>query len=79
MNPDHTDDLPIIDREIPLCRHLRSKGMYVFTDGPDADTTKDYDDTAYWCLRTMKEFGPDEEMVGAALCRTTARPCYEPL
>ena len=63
--------------DIP-CRHLRSKGMYVYTDGLGGETHEDYDSTIYWCLKTMKGFGPDDDPVGGEDCRDAARPCYEP-
>ena len=43
--------------------------MYVYTDGHDDEDDEDYDSTAYWCLKTMKNFGPDDEMVGRPECR----------
>jgi hypothetical protein len=58
------------------CRHLRSKGMYVYTDGLH-DPHGDYDNTIYWCLKTMKGFGPDDDMVNGEDCRNPARTCYE--
>jgi hypothetical protein len=73
------DLLPTIDSQAAPCRHLRNKGMYVYTDGVDDDTAEDFDSTVYWCLQTMKNFGPDDEMVGGRECRDPSRPCYEPL
>jgi hypothetical protein len=61
------------------CRHLRSKGMYVYTDGLTEETEDDFDSTAYWCLKTMKTFGPDDNMVGGRECRNSLRSCHEPL
>jgi hypothetical protein len=58
------------------CRHLRSKGMYVYTDG-QSEAHGDYDNTIYWCLKTMKSFGPDDDMVDGQECRNPARSCYE--
>ena len=60
------------------CRHLRSKGMYVYTDGQSFDEHADYDNTIFWCLKTMKSFGPDDDPVHADDCRNPARTCYEP-
>ena len=72
---DPTAGLPVESTAAP-CRHLRSKGMYVYTDGqPDAHG--DYDNSIYWCLKTMKCFGPDDDMVNGEECRNAARPCYE--
>ncbi|CAN5841883.1 hypothetical protein BH23PLA1_BH23PLA1_05030 [soil metagenome] len=60
------------------CRHLRNKGMYVYTDGP-AESHGDYDNTIYWCLRSMKAFGPDRDEVHREYCSDPARSCYEAL
>ncbi len=60
------------------CRHLRSKGMYVETDR-GFDAHDGYDNTIFWCLRTMKGFGPDDEMVDREGCLDTSRSCHEPL
>ena len=43
------------------------------------ETAEDYDSTVYWCLQTMKSFGPDDEMVGGRECRDSSRSCYEPI
>ena len=60
------------------CEHLRHKGMYVYTDGSGQDHS-DYDNTIYWCLKSMKSFGPDDDMVDRQACCDAARSCYEPL
>ena len=61
------------------CRHLRNKGMYVYTDGTSSGNThEDYDNTIYWCDKTLKGFGPDDEMVAGDDCRDPNRSCYEP-
>jgi hypothetical protein len=70
-----TIDLPIV-RETP-CRHLRNKGMYVYTDDVSGEAHEDYDNTIYWCLQTMKSFGPDDGMVEGHDCRNPGRSCYE--
>ena len=36
------------------CLHLRSKGMYVYNDGPGREPLDDDDNTAYWCFKTLK-------------------------
>jgi hypothetical protein len=51
--------------------------MYVYTDGSPSDHG-DYDNTIYWCLRSMKSFGPDDEMVNREACCDASRTCYEP-
>lgn len=60
------------------CRHLRHKGMYVYTDG-QSEIHGDYDNTIYWCLKTLRGFGPDDEMVSGEDCRDCNRTCYQPL
>jgi hypothetical protein len=75
--PAPTPDLPIVEEAAP-CRFLRNKGMYVYTDGSHEDAHGDYDNTIYWCLQTMKDFGPDDEFVGGQECRNPTRSCYQP-
>jgi hypothetical protein len=70
-------DLPIVE-EAAQCRFLRTKGMYVYTDGSADQNDGDYDNSIYWCLQTMKDLGPDDEMVTRQECRNPARSCYEP-
>jgi hypothetical protein len=72
-------DLPIVEQAAPVCRHLRSAGMYLYSDGQERETDAGYDNTAYWCLKSFKSFGPDDEMVGRSECRDPSRTCYEPL
>jgi hypothetical protein len=52
--------------------------MYVFSDGQGREPHEDYDNSIFWCLKTLKEYGPDDEMVGRADCHNPARSCYEP-
>jgi len=78
MAGDTSDELPVVELSEP-CRHLRSKGMYVYTDGRATDAHDDYDNTIYWCLKTMKGFGPDDEYVAGEDCRNASRSCYEPI
>lgn len=73
--PDETPEAPVL---VVLCRHLRSKGMYVYTDGSD-HSHDDYDNTIYWCLQSMKSFGPDDEMVNRDSCGDAARSCHQPV
>ena len=61
------------------CRHLRNKGMYVYTDGSGGESHEDYDNSIFWCFQTMKSFGPDDEYVSREECRDATRSCYEPL
>jgi hypothetical protein len=79
MSSADSGDLPIVDPSAVPCRHLRTKGMYVYTDGSGGEPHDDYDNSIYWCLKTMKGFGPDDDFVGRDDCRNAERPCYEPL
>jgi hypothetical protein len=65
------------------CAHLRHKGMYV---GPPEVRDEEkavlplYRDwleaTAYWCVCTQKNYGPDGHPVSAEACRS-GRECCE--
>jgi hypothetical protein len=73
------DDLPVVEPTGPPCRHLRHEGMYIYTDGQGSgDVHDEYDSTTYWCLETMKGFGPDDAVVARDACCKTSRTCYEP-
>jgi hypothetical protein len=78
-----SQDFPAVEPDpqstAPPCRHLRSKGMYVYTDGISGEEHDGYDNTIFWCLETMKGYGPDEDFVGREECRNPSRSCYEPL
>jgi hypothetical protein len=79
---DNPDDLPVVESPsapAPPCRHLRNKGMYVYTDGSGGEANEGYDNSIYWCLKSMTGFGPDDDLVGGAECRDPERSCYEPL
>jgi len=73
-------DPPVVAVNGPLCRNLRHNGMYVNTDGSGGDTSDDDDQDGhmYWCLKTMKGFGPDDDVAAARYCRRADRTCYEP-
>jgi hypothetical protein len=79
MASPESNEPPVVDPATPACRYLRSKGMYVYTDGVSGEDHEGYDNTIYWCNQTMKSFGPDDEYVSSDECRCTTRSCYEPL
>jgi hypothetical protein len=79
MTSTNPNDLPVVEAATSSCRHLRSKGMYVYTDAQDGQAHEDYDNTAYWCLKSLKNFGPDDELVGRPECNDPSRTCYEPI
>lgn len=74
---DQGPESPAIDPNTPRCHHLRNKELYVF-DGVSDETHGEHEATNFWCLHTMKGFGPDDQMVGRLPCRDTSRGCYEP-
>jgi hypothetical protein len=79
MSTDFTGELPVVEPTAAPCRHLRNKGMYVYPSGSGSEPHEDYDNTIYWCLQSMKGFGPDDEPVTGVECRDPSRSCYEPL
>ena len=81
-DPEPTAELETVETPVLLgtpCRHLRSKGMYVYTDGETEPHSEEYDTSIYWCLKTMKDSGPDYGFVSRTDCRDCSRACYEPL
>lgn len=59
------------------CEHLRHKGMYVYSE-PDPEEFKYYpehDATVFWCLKTMKPIGPDEQPAHADRCNERRECC----
>jgi hypothetical protein len=74
------EELPVIEpRTGPPCRHLRNKGMYVYTDDFASGAYNGSDSSIYWCLRSMTAFGPDDDLVDGQECRNPDRSCYEPM
>jgi hypothetical protein len=63
-----------------LCRHLRTKKMYVPEEAPDvmnqamADSGRE---PHCWCNRTMTEVGRDDRPVTLHRC-VPGRICFEP-
>jgi hypothetical protein len=78
MSSADSNELPVVETPSPPCRHLRNKGMYVYTDGQLGESHDDYDNTIYWCMKTSNGFGPDDELVDREDCSKASRTCYEP-
>ena len=76
-SPDEAPDASSPSQPGPPCRYLRSKGMYVYTDDASGEEPSDYDNTIFWCQKTLKDIGPDDGFVGREDCRDPARGCHE--
>ena len=74
-----TAGLPVVDTQAKPCRHLRSNGMYLYSDGTQDETRESYSSSACWCIKTMTNLGPDDDFVGWLDCRDSHRSCYVPL
>ncbi len=64
---------------VTLCRHLRSKRMYVansFEAEAQADEEIEHCYGHYWCLQTCYDIGPDDLRVHRQECKP-GRACYE--
>jgi hypothetical protein len=60
-----------------VCKHLRSKEMYIHVDEPDWNVYQSHSGI-FWCLHTQKAVGPDGRTAEPHTC-TAARPCFEAL
>ena len=62
-----------------LCRHLRTKGMFVFGDeGPPPALQHVPDTAAFWCNQSGYALGPDSVPCNLGRCSERARRCFEP-
>ena len=61
----------------PMCRHLRSKSMYVVGD-MQAEQAQTSGSGRCWCNCTQNVFGPDSQTVSRTAC-SSARTCYQGL
>jgi hypothetical protein len=57
------------------CRSLRCKGMYL--NYGLGETERVAGDGNFWCSKTQRIFGPDDQLVGDGVCRHAGRSCYE--
>ncbi|MBS0266908.1 MAG: hypothetical protein JSS02_33585 [Planctomycetes bacterium] len=70
--PPQADNAPV---ESDRCRNLCCKGMYLnYGLGQNERVAGDGN---FWCGKTQRIFGPDDQLVGDGLCRHTSRSCYE--
>lgn len=77
MELDQADDPGVPKVRAPLCRHLRCKGMFVSGGRPDEPDMLPYDATIWWCSRTQKQVGPDDQPCHDSEC-VQGRGCFEP-
>lgn len=61
--------------EARRCLYLRTKTDYVPSTGDTNQIGLSVSPRHYWCLRTMKPIGPDDNPVDAALCGDE-RACF---
>jgi hypothetical protein len=57
------------------CLSLRSKGMYLNAGLPPGERVTG--DGHFWCSKTQRIYGPDDQLVGDGECRHAGRSCYE--
>ncbi|HWG47245.1 MAG TPA: hypothetical protein VN688_31070 [Gemmataceae bacterium] len=61
----------------PRCQNLCCKAMVVygesFADAPDYHEGS----SDFWCIRTAKGHGPDDEGVSLSLCSDPLRECFQ--
>lgn len=66
--------------DAPVCRHLRTKILYV--PGQAALVGEDAEEAGQarhcWCNKTMTPVGLDDRRVNAEACAEPTRPCYQP-
>jgi hypothetical protein len=58
------------------CLRLRTKTMYTPVSRPAPDPQRSWRTAAYWCQRTMRPTGPDDEPAEPRAC-VPPRACYE--
>ena len=59
------------------CLSLRCKGMYLNHGLKDSERVAG--DGHFWCAKTQRIYGPDDQLVGDGECRHSGRSCYESL
>jgi hypothetical protein len=71
-------ELNLVNQTVkPICTYLRSKGMYVnATMEPVEDEASGYGDGYFWCLKSLHQFGPDNDVVNRNTCNPSRR-CFE--
>ena len=57
------------------CLSLRCKGMYLNYGLKESERVAG--DGHFWCAKTQRIYGPDDNLVGDGQCRHSGRSCYE--
>ena len=57
------------------CQSLRCKGMYLNYGLPAGERVAG--DGHFWCSKTQRIYGPDDQLVGDGECRHSSRSCYD--
>ena len=69
---------PTTPAQPPLCRHLRTKRMYIpaLAEGALDMVPDSNDQSFYWCNRTLGALGVDDNTVTPCACQP-GRSCHE--
>jgi hypothetical protein len=59
-----------------ICRHLRTKTMYVTDSYAERDISRSGSTQQFWCLQTMRSDGPDGDLALPEVC-LKGRTCFE--
>jgi len=59
----------------PVCRHMRSKGMFVAGQMEPEPDMQQAGSGHCWCNQTQNVLGPDAQLVERQMCNTQ-RVCY---
>lgn len=69
-NPDHP--------ELPICKNIRTRASYIPDMRDEHYMEIHHPFHQYYCLKTLHNVGPDDDVVCAEDC-TPDRICFEPL
>lgn len=61
----------------PRCRHLSCKSMLVYGEAFESDPDYQSGVTEFWCSKTAKGLGPDQDRVSLELCSNPERGCFQ--
>ena len=67
---------PSVNQQAQVCRHLRTKAMYVPALRESMFRDEAVSSSHCWCIKTMGTVGPDDEYVSLEDCEVS-RQCFE--